>query len=196
MARRPLASNLNFTPGQTVPNLGTVKLGAGGKVTLYHSGGAAHLVAEVTGWFGEGTGARYHPTPPARLLDTRIPVIQVPPGLLPPGSVYPPPHYPNLVPAGGVVELQVAGQGGVPAAGASAAILNVTAVDPAGGGFLTVWPTGQSRPLASNLNFVGGRTVPNLVVAKLGVGAKVSLYNGSGSTVHLVVDVAGWYGQE
>jgi hypothetical protein len=70
----------------------------------------------------------------------------------------------------------------------------VTAVDPAAGGFLTVWPTGQPRPLASNLNFVPHRTVPNLVVAKLGTDGKVSLYNGSGGTVHLIADIAGWYG--
>ena len=193
---RPLASNLNFTSGLTVPNLVTVKLGEGGRVSLYHSGFAAHLVADVAGWFGETSGARYHPVVPARVLDTRIPVIQLPPGMLPPGSVYPPPHYPNVVPAGGVVELEVAGQGGVPANGASAVILNVTAVDPAGGGFLTVWPAGQPRPLASNLNFVASRTVPNLVVAKLGAGGQVSIYNGSGNTVHLIADVAGWYGPD
>ncbi len=92
--------------------------------------------------------------------------------------------------------MQVAGQGGVPAAGASAVILNVTAVDPAGIGFVTVWPAGQARPLASNLNFLTGGTVPNLVVAKLGADGKVSIYNGSESTVHLIADVAGWYGAE
>ena len=193
---RPLASNLNFTAGQTVPNLVTVKLGAGGTVSLYHSGSGAHLVADVAGWFGESPGARYHPVLPTRLLDTRIPVIQLPPGALPPGAVYPPPHYPNVVPAGGVVDLQVTGPDRAAAAGASAAILNVTAVDPAGGGFLTVWPAGQARPLASNLNFAAGRTVPNLVVAKLGADGKVSIYNGSGGTVHVVADVAGWYGPD
>ncbi|MGI8983324.1 MAG: hypothetical protein ACR2HM_02130, partial [Acidimicrobiales bacterium] len=191
---RPLASNLNFTPGQTVPNLVTVKLGAGGRVSLFHSGLTAHLVADVAGWFGEEAGARYHPVLPARLLDTRIPVIQIPPGVLPPGSLYPPPHYPNVVAAGGAVDLAVVGQGGVPLAGASAVVLNVTAVDPAAGGYLTVWPTGQARPLASNLNFTPLRTVPNLVVAKVGAGGKISMYNGSASTVHLVVDIAGWYG--
>jgi hypothetical protein len=73
-------------------------------------------------------------------------------------------------------------------------VLNVTAADPLAAGFLTVWPTGQARPLASNLNFVAGRTVPNLVVAKVGTDGRISLYNGSGGAVHLVADVAGWYG--
>ena len=177
---RPLASNLNFLPGQTVPNLAVVKVGAGGKVSLFNGGGTANLIADVAGWFGpdgETTGARYHALAPARLLDTRVgngaPVAAIPPG--------------------GTLDLQVTGRGGVPAAGVSAVILNVTVVDPTGGGFLTVWPTAEARPLASNLNFVGGQTVPNLVVAKLGAGGRVSLYN-SGGSVHLVADVAGWYG--
>jgi hypothetical protein len=197
---RPLASNLNFEPYRTVPNLVTVKVGAGGKVSLYHSGHVAHLVADVAGWFGPGgesAGARYHPLVPARLVDTRIPMLLWPPGL--PG---PPPGYsggfiyPNVVQAGASVEVAVAGQGGVPAAGATAVILNVTAVDPAGIGFLTVWPTGQPRPLASNLNFLTGGSVPNLVVARLGAGGTVSIHNGSEGTVHLIADVAGWYGAE
>ncbi|HEV2758095.1 MAG TPA: fibronectin type III domain-containing protein, partial [Acidimicrobiales bacterium] len=196
---RPLASNLNFAPGQTVPNLVTVKVGVGGKVSLYQSGRAAHLVADVAGWFGvdgDTGGARYHPVAPARLLDTRIPVLMIsPPGIMPPHPPFPP-HYPNVVQPGAVVDLQIAGGGGVPPAGASAVVLNVTAVDPLTVGFVTVWPTGQVRPLASNLNFAAGRTVPNLVVAKLGVDGKVSLYNGSGGTVHLVADIAGWYGPE
>ena len=188
---RPLASNLNFEPFRTVPNLVTVKVGAGGKVSLYHSGYAAHLVADVAGWFGPGgesAGARYHPLVPARLVDTRIPAL-----FFPPTNVF---FHPNVVGAGATLDLQVAGQGGVPAAGASAVILNVTAVNPAGIGYLTVWPTGQVRPLASNLNFLTGGTVPNLVVAKLGADGKVSIYNGSESTVHLIADVAGWYGAE
>ncbi|CAA9246502.1 MAG: hypothetical protein AVDCRST_MAG10-1986 [uncultured Acidimicrobiales bacterium] len=193
---RPLASNLNFTTGETVPNLVTVKVGVGGKVSLYQSAAAAHLVADVAGWFGPdgGTGgARYHPVLPTRLLDTRIPVLVIPPGSMPPALI-PPPHYPNLVQANAVVDLEVAGRGGVPPAGASAVVLNVTAVDPLATGFVTVWPTGQARPLASNLNVVPGRTVPNLVVVKVGAEGKVSLYNGSGGAVHLVADIAGWYG--
>ena len=176
----PLASNLNFSAGQTVPNLVIVKLGAGGQVSLFNAGGAADMVADVAGWFGadgEATGARYHPVSPARLLDTRA-AIGAPQA---------------AVVAGGSLALQVTGRGGVPASGVTAVVLNVTVVDPQAGGYLTVWPTGDLLPLASNLNFGPGQTVPNLVVAKLGAGGKVSLYNGGGSA-NLVADVAGWYG--
>jgi len=44
---RPNASNLNLsTPGQTIPNLVTVPLGADGAVKMYTYGGA-HLIADV-----------------------------------------------------------------------------------------------------------------------------------------------------
>ena len=50
----------------------------------------------------------------------------------------------------------------------------------------------ETRPLASNLNFVGGATVANLVVVRVQNG-KVSLYNNLGST-QVVADVQGWFG--
>ncbi len=80
---------------------------------------------------------------------------------------------------------------GIPA-GVSAVVLNVTVTQPSTTSFLTAFPTGESRPGASNLNFTANQTVPNLVVAKVGAGGKVSLYNALG-TVHVIADVAGWY---
>ena len=47
---------------------------------------------------------------------------------------------------------------------------------------------GQPLPLASNLNCVAGEKVPNLVVAKVGAGGKVTVYNSVEST-HVVLDV-------
>jgi hypothetical protein len=81
----------------------------------------------------------------------------------------------------------------VPASGVSAVVMNVTVTGPsAPGSHLTVFPTGESPPVASNLNFVANQTVPNLVVVKLGAGGKVSVYNAAGN-VHVIADVAGWY---
>jgi hypothetical protein len=64
-------------------------------------------------------------------------------------------------------------------------------VSPTATSHLTVWPAGSPRPTASNLNYNPGQVVPNLVVARVGAGGKVSLYNNSGS-VNLIADVAGW----
>ncbi len=87
----------------------------------------------------------------------------------------------------------VAGNGGVPASGAKAVVVNVTVVNPTAASALTVWPDGTTRPLASDLNFVPGQTVPNLVVVKLSATGQIDIFNGVGST-QVIVDVVGWYG--
>ena len=92
-----------------------------------------------------------------------------------------------------MVALGVDGHGGVPASGVSAVVLNVTVTQPKAAGFITVYPDGATRPLASNLNFVAGQTVPNLVVAPVGADGKVDLYNGSSGTTQLVADVSGYF---
>jgi hypothetical protein len=89
--------------------------------------------------------------------------------------------------------LQVTGSGGVPASGVGAAVLNVTVIQPSGGGYLTVYPAGSSRPTVSNLNFAAGQTIANLAAVKTGTGGAVTLYNGGSGTVHLTADIAGYY---
>ncbi|MBW3547043.1 MAG: S8 family serine peptidase [Actinobacteria bacterium] len=178
---RPVASNLNYVAGKTVPNLVVAKVGSGGKVSLHNNSGQIHVIADVVGWYGDGSGtsgARYTPLTPARILDTRsgtgAPAAKVGPG--------------------GTVNLQVTGRGGVPTAGVGAVVMNVTVTEPSAASHLTAWPSASSRPVASNLNYVAGQTVPNLVVAKVGFGGNVSLHNNSGQT-HVIADVVGWYSQ-
>jgi hypothetical protein len=79
------------------------------------------------------------------------------------------------------------------AAGVSAVVLNVTAVSPTQGGYLTVYPDGVTRPTASNLNFLPGQVIPNLVVAPVLADGTVDFYNGSPGTVQLVADVSGYF---
>ena len=82
--------------------------------------------------------------------------------------------------------------GGVPATGVGAVVLNITATQPTTPGYVTVHPTGAALPNASNLNFVAGQTTPNLTIARVGDGGKVSLYNFAGDT-HLIADIVGWF---
>ncbi|MBA3654144.1 MAG: hypothetical protein H0W70_08115, partial [Actinobacteria bacterium] len=94
-------------------------------------------------------------------------------------------------------DVQVTGRGNVPS-GAGAVVLNVTAAKPASGplsdGYLMVFPTG-ARPAqdTSNLNFAATDVaVPNLVVAPVGTGGKVSVFNKYGNT-EVIFDVMGWF---
>lgn len=66
---RPNASNLNFSPGQTVPNMVTVPVGQDGKVSIYASAGTSDVIVDVLGWFPTGTS--FAGLTPARLMDTR-----------------------------------------------------------------------------------------------------------------------------
>jgi hypothetical protein len=115
------------------------------------------------------------PVVPVRLLDTRD------------GTGAPA----GKVAAGGVVELTVTGGVSGVADDALAVVLNVTATEVDGPGYVTVWPCGFERPTASNLNVSAGVTVPNLVIAKVGVGGKVCLYSLSGT--HLLADLNAWF---
>ena len=73
-------------------------------------------------------------------------------------------------------------------------VVNVTVTNPTAPSYLTLWPDGTQQPLASDLNFMPGQTVPNLVVLKLGPSSpSFDIYNAAGST-DVVIDLVGFYG--
>ena len=174
---RPLSSNLNFAPGDVVPNLVTVGIGTSGQVSLYHQGGSNDLVADVVGYYSPASGDYFTPLTPVRALDTRT--TNTPSGTA------------ARVAQGGEVSLTIANANGVPA-NATGVVLNVTAVGPTAAGYVTVYPNGVTRPLASNLNFVPGDIIPNSVIVGIGTAGKVNLFNANG-TIDLVADIVGYY---
>ncbi|MEV4540021.1 hypothetical protein [Micromonospora echinaurantiaca] len=118
----------------------------------------------------------YYPLAPERLMDTRS-------GLG--GRTGP-------LGARTVVDLQVAGRGGVPASGAGSVVLNVTVAGPTASGYLTVYPAGQTRPTVSSVNFGAGWLGSNNVTVKLDPDGRVGIYHHAGTT-HVVLDVVGFY---
>jgi hypothetical protein len=137
-----------------------------------------HLIADVNGYFPAGT--TYQPLDPARLLDTRPAETTIDRQFLGAG----------LRPAGTVTELTVTGRGGVPA-GAATVVLNVTVTEPTVPGFITVYPCGITRPVASNLNYEVGTTAANAVIVKIGTDGRVCLFNSN--PTQLVADVNGYF---
>jgi hypothetical protein len=184
---RPVASNLNFVAGQTIPNRVTVPVGTNGSVTLYNHAGRVDVLADVGGWYTDtsnpaASGSTFTGMTPVRITDTR-------PGS---GSL----NAGRTLGSEGVLNMRVAGVGSVPSMSSGtppkAVVLNVTVTEPSATSFLTVYPGRTSRPSASDLNWVPGLTVPNLVVVKVGADGTVDLYNRFGS-VDAVVDAVGWY---
>jgi hypothetical protein len=175
---RPTVSNLNFLAGQTVPNLAAVPLDPNeGSLQIYNGSlGTTDLLADIAGYYLSGsptaTGS-YTATTPSRVLDTRS-------------------NAASRVGADSAIALQVAGVAGVPAT-ATSVVLNVTVTNPATIGYLSVFPSDTSAPLASNLNFVKGQTVANLVMVPIGADGKIVLDNQSLGAADLIADIAGYF---
>ncbi len=187
---QPTASNLNWVPGQTVPNLVEVALGAGNQVSLFNQSGSADVIVDLEGYVAPvataGTGL-YNPLPPVRICDTRAAQSGVSANQCDDNGA-----GAGTQGSGGTLTVQVTGDGGVPASGVAAVVLNVTVTGTSGGSYLTVWPAGVARPTASNLNWTTGQTVANRVIVPVGSSGQVSFYNFSGSA-DVVVDVGGWF---
>jgi len=122
----------------------------------------------------------YHPLTPARVLDTRN-------GTGVPGG------FTGQLGTASTLDLTLAGVAGVPA-NATAVVLNFAVADsPGPPSYLTIYPQGTARPLASNLNWQADQTKSLLVIARVANG-KVTIYNNLGST-NVIADVQGWFTQ-
>jgi PKD repeat protein len=174
---RPTTSVVDFRAGVTVPGLTTVAVG-GGHVDLYNgSPGAVDLIADVSGYFtkaktAEGFTAVY----PSRLLDTRT-------GIGMPS--------PRTIAAGEAFSHQIARPYSDVPSYATAALLNITVVNPRASGHLTAFPTGATNPQTSNLNYAAGQTATNSVVIPIGTDGHVTF--SPNATTDLLVDVVGYF---
>ncbi len=181
---RQYTSSINFLPGDIDPNMVVAKVGAGGKVSIYNLQGNAHVVLDVLGYYTEagGSGGRFVAIQPERVVDTRFDVGGFARTPIGPGQ--------SIAPA-------VAGVPGsavppVGREGTTGVVANVTVAATTEGGYLTVHPTGEPRQETSTLNMVPNQVVPNLTIAKVGTGGRISVYNQQGQT-HVIVDVVGYF---
>jgi hypothetical protein len=192
---QPTASNVNLVAGAVVPNRVVVPVPAhcvapNCTVTIWNGVGSANVAVDINGWFTndqgiQTTGALFSGVAPSRICDTR----QGNPNDV--GCAKAP------IAAGGILNIQVAGVGGVPAMSSTpppvAVVANVTAVQATSGTYVTVYPgDATSPPTTSDLNVAAGRTTTNLVVVALGADGTINLFNAAGN-VELIVDVLGYY---
>ena len=68
-ATRPLTSNVNYGPGDVIPNAVLAKIGAGGKVCIFTLA-ASDIIADVNGYVPPGGSP--NTAVPARVLETRV----------------------------------------------------------------------------------------------------------------------------
>jgi hypothetical protein len=184
---KPGTSNVNYVAGQTQANEAFTRMGTGAdlnKVTIYIDGADAALVVDLVATVGpEGTDAAPGGTglgdftalhDPVRALDTRDGT----------GGIT------GRITGTHILTLPASA---VPA-GATAALLNVTAVGPDRPGWVALYPGGAPQPPTSNVNFSPGHVQANAVISGLGTGRTVTITVGGafGPRTNVVVDIVGF----
>lgn len=169
---KPLASSLNAPTGTVTANAVIVPAGTLGSIDVYASD-ATNMVIDINGYFAPmvAGGLSLFGTTPCRVVDTRQA----------PGS-----------PAITTLDVAVsASPCGIPMS-AQAHVLGVAAIPPAPMGYLTLWPQGLARPLASTLNALDGVVTSNMAIVPTSNGS-VSAF--ASNPTHLVIDIFGYFGQ-
>ncbi len=150
-------------------------------LALTTAAGIGHLTTTAPASADTRDASTFVPTDPCRLRDTR-PTEPVGDRTTPLGPTE-------------TLTQQVTGTNGnctIPAH-ATGVALNATIVFPTAASYLTLYPAGTTRPLASNLNWIADQPpTPNKVDVKLGPDGAIDVYNNAGS-VHLVLDIVGYY---
>ena len=168
-------------PGHIQPNFAIVPLGQGSISIFIPTGG--NIIVDAMGYFtptGSTAAGRFVPVNPHRVLDTRPSEA----GPVPAGWT---PHKPA---AGETVRVEVPAGAGVPTSGVSALVVNVTATEPLGAGFMQALPTGAAPGQTSNVNYAAGETTATHAIVPLGAGGTISVFTSNSS--HIVVDVMGY----
>ena len=168
-------------PGEIRPNFAVVPLGQGSISIFIPTGG--NIIVDAMGYFtpSAATAAgRFVPLNPHRALDTRPEQN----GPVPAGWVA---HRPAI---GEAVRVDVPAAAGVPTTGVSALVVNVTATEPAGAGYLQAQPTGAAPGGTSNVNYAPGETAATHAIVPLGADGTISVF--TSNSAHIVVDIMGY----
>jgi M6 family metalloprotease-like protein len=176
------SGTVTFAPGETSKPLSVTVNGdtipePGESFNVFLSGAVGAAIADAQGLGTITRPTLFYTATPCRLLDSREPA----------------PWGGTPLAAGQERSLGVRGVCGVPTT-ATAVSLNVTAVSPTTNGHLRLFPAGASVPTPSTVNFVAGVTRANNAIVGLGAGGALAIYSGQAAgSVHVVVDVNGWF---
>jgi hypothetical protein len=174
---RPLASTLNSLDGRIKSNAAIVPAGTGGAVSVFASD-ATHVILDINGYFvpaTDPTTLAYYPITPCRIADTRTATAQL--------------GGPSL--GGGQNRtFPIRSACNLPAT-AQAYSLNFAAVPGGPLGYLTAWPTGQAKPLASSLNALTGTVTANAAIVAAGTSGSIDVF--ASNATNLVIDINGYF---
>jgi hypothetical protein len=179
---RPLASTLNSLDGRIKANAAIVPAGYQGGISVYATQ-TTNVVLDIAGYFAPVSGSTlaFYPLPPCRVADTRH--SGYPQGLGPP--------FLNGGQERAFPILNAATNCSIPTTGVFAYSLNFSVVPHGALYYMTVWPTGQSRPVVSTLNDIPGTIIANAAIVVAGTAGKVSVY--PTNDTDLIIDINGYF---
>ena len=175
---RPLASTLNSLDGRIKSNAAIVPAGTNGAVSVFASD-TTQVILDINGYFvpaTDPTGLAFYPITPCRIADTRT-------ATAPLGG-------PALVGGQNRTFPILASTCNLPAT-AQAYSLNFAAVPSGSLGYLTAWPTAQTRPLAASLNALTGAITANAAIVPAGANGSIDVF--ASNTTNLVIDINGYF---
>ena len=91
------------------------------------------------------------------------------------------------------VTLAVTGRNGIPATGATAVAVNLTASGATASGTIMAYADGTTLPAPMNLSYAAGATIANAAIVAMGHDGAIRLYNSGSRAVTVTVDLTGSY---
>jgi hypothetical protein len=99
-----------------------------------------------------------------------------------------------IVASGATRSFAIRGTCGVPTS-AKAVSLNLAVTGMTASGYVTLWPSGQTQPVVSSINFSAtDPALANGAIVGLSANAQdLSAFNGCNSSIHMIIDVTGYF---
>ncbi len=177
---QPVVATLNSLDGRIKADAAIVPAGVDGAVSVYVTQ-TTNIILDINGYFVPASPSTlaFYSLPPCRVADTRKDTF--PPGLGPPFLTG---LHERMFPILAAVSCNIPST-------AAAYSLNFSVVPHGALGYMTVWPTGQSRPLVSTLNDIPGTIIANAAIVPAGTGGQISVY--PSNDTDLIIDINGYF---
>jgi hypothetical protein len=176
---RPTIATLNSVDGRIKANAAIIPAGTNAAISVYATQ-TTDVILDIDGYFVPASSSTlaFFPLTPCRVADTRWPTGPL--------------GGPSLADKQERIFPVLSSACVIPDT-AQAYSLNFAAIPHGPLGYMTVWPTGQDRPVVSTLNALTGTITANAALVPAGQQGAISVYP-SGAT-DLVIDVDGYFAQ-
>lgn len=175
---QPVVSTLNSIDGRVKSNAAIVPAGTSGAVSVFATN-STNVILDIDGYFdlaSDASALEFYPLTPCRVADTRNAIGEL--------------GGPSLIGGNSRIFTVLSSSCSIPST-ALAYSLNFTAVPQGPLGYLTVWPSGQSRPVVSTLNAPTAAVTANAAIVPAGSAGAIELF--VTNNTDMVIDIDGYF---